>query len=163
MTTAFPESSDTDNSVEITVRRGGEEDIPFLASLEKECFSSPWSEKSFEDFFRTECSVCFIAESDGKPCGYIGAYIICGEGEITNLAVTEAYRRQGIGKALMEALCRTDGISRLTLDVRESNTPAYSLYTGLGFKVDGKRKNFYQNPREDGILMSIYITDFKDG
>ena len=147
----------------ITVRLGCEEDIPFLASLEKECFSSPWSEKSFRDFFRTECSVCFVAEADGKPCGYIGAYVVCGEGEITNLAVTESCRRLGIGRTLMKALRRTDGISRLTLDVRESNKPAYSLYEGLGFKVDGKRKNFYQNPREDGILMSMDITEFKDG
>ncbi len=154
MTTAFPVNSDIDKDVEFSIRKGVSDDIPQLVSIERECFSSPWSEKSFEDFFLHECSFCLVAEAGGVLCGYVGMYIICGEGEITNLAVRSEYRREGVGTALMKSLCDAEKISRLTLDVRESNVAAYTLYKKLGFKVDGKRKKFYEKPREDAILMS---------
>lgn len=144
------------------IRRGTAKDIPFLVHIEKECFAQPWSEKSFEDFFRSECSFLLVAEVSGKPCGYVGMYIVCGEGEITNLAVLSDYRRYGIGSSLIEELCKTAGVSRLNLEVRESNAGARLLYEKMGFKVDGRRKNFYEKPREDAILMSKNLTDMKE-
>lgn len=143
--------------MQIHIRRARPEDIPSLAALEAECFSCPWSEKSFTDFFESPYSVALVAEADGIVCGYVGMYLISGEGEITNLAVSGDYRRQGIGAMLMSALTDTEGLTRLMLDVRESNTAARSLYERSGFKIDGKRKNFYEKPREDAILMSLDI------
>ncbi len=143
--------------MQINIREGTRADIPYLVTLEKECFSSPWSEKSFTDFFDSPYSVALVAEVDGTPRGYVGMYLISGEGEITNLAVTASYRRHGIGAMLIAALISTDGITRLMLDVRESNTAARSLYEKSGFKIDGRRKNFYEKPREDAILMSLDI------
>lgn len=143
---------------EITVREAAGADIIALCTLEAECFSLPWSEKAFEDFFANGCSVCLVAEIDSKIVGYVGMNLISGEGEITNLAVTESARGKGVATCLMDALCDTEGLCRLMLDVRVSNVPARSLYEKCGFGVDGIRKNFYSHPREDAVLMSREIT-----
>jgi len=143
--------------MDITVRTAENSDIPALCELEAQCFSLPWSEKSFEDFFKNGCSVCLVAENDGKVLGYVGMNLILGEGEITNLAVSKDHRRKGIGEALINALCRWDGLCRLLLDVRLSNTAAQNLYKKCGFFEDGIRRGFYSKPREDAVLMSREI------
>ena len=142
----------------ITVREAVGADMGALCALEAECFSLPWSEKAFEDFFANGCSVCLVAELDGKVVGYVGMNLISGEGEITNLAVTEGARGKGVATRLIDALCKTDGLTRLMLEVRVSNAPARTLYEKCGFTVDGIRKNFYSHPREDAVLMSREIT-----
>ncbi len=140
-----------------TVREATRGDIPSLCALENECFSLPWTEDGFSEFFNNDCSRIFVAEADGCVCGYVGMYLILGEGEITNLAVSGKYRRCGIATMLMERLASLDGVERLLLDVRISNKAAQALYEKCGFKVDGIRRGFYQKPREDGLLMSREI------
>ncbi len=144
---------------DIIIRKATYDDIPALCALELECFSSPWSAKSFEDFFANGCSHCFAAVYNGEVCGYVGMHLILGEGEITNLAVTGKYRRLGAASALLAQLYRVDGLERLLLDVRVSNTAARALYEKCGFSVDGIRKGFYSKPREDAVLMSRVITE----
>ncbi len=100
-----------------------------------------------------------MAENDDIIVGYVGMNLIRGEGEITNLAVTGSFRRHGVGSMLMDAMLKTDGLLRIMLDVRLSNTPAISLYKKLGFLEDGVRRSFYQNPREDAVLMSRYVNN----
>lgn len=146
-------------SSQIIVRAATHEDIPSLCALEKECFSLPWSEAAFVDFFANGCSYCLVAEVSGAVVGYVGMNLISGEGEITNLAVAASARRLGVASALMNALCKVDGLSRLMLDVRVSNVAARALYAKCGFTVDGVRKNFYSHPREDAVLMSREITN----
>ena len=141
----------------VTVRAATSGDIPALCLLETECFSLPWSAKAIEDFFANGTSCCLVAEIYGEVCGYVGMNFIPPEGEITNLAVSEKFRRRGVGAALVEALCEIDGVERLMLDVRVSNTAARALYERCGFKVDGVRKGFYSKPREDAVLMSREI------
>lgn len=140
----------------ITIRKATRDDIPALCALERECFSMPWVEKSFEDFFSLDFTDALAAVdmSDGKVVGYAGLYRSGNEGDITNIAVTASMRRKGVGRALIEGLKSLEGIENLFLEVRISNSPAISLYEGQGFKKDGVRKNFYSNPREDAILMS---------
>ncbi len=140
------------------IRSASEEDIKSLCELEAECFSMPWTESGFKDFFANEYSRCFVAEDEGKLCGYVGMYLISGEAEITNLAVFNAFRRRGIGGLLIEAVCSECGVERVLLDVRESNTAARKLYEKHGFQIDGKRRGFYSKPREDAILMSLDIS-----
>ena len=79
--------------------------------------------------------------------------LVCGEAEITNVAVSDAYRRRGIGGMLIEAILALDA-ERVLLDVRASNTAARGLYEKYGFQVDGIRKGFYAKPKEDAVLMS---------
>ncbi len=143
--------------MEICIRPAELSDIPALCALENECFSLPWSERSFEDFFANGCSVCLVAEDGGRVCAYVGMNLILGEGEITNVAVSGDHRRKGIGEALINALCLTDGLCRLLLDVRVSNTAAQNLYKKCGFTEDGIRRGFYSKPKEDAMLMSRVI------
>lgn len=142
----------------VTVRTAVPSDIEALCGLENECFSSPWTAAGFKEFMANGCSRVLAAEIDGTVCGYVGMNFILGEGEITNVAVGAEYRRRGVAAALLRELMATDGLERLLLDVRVSNTAARTLYEKLGFSVDGIRKGFYSNPREDAVLMSLNIT-----
>lgn len=141
----------------LTVREATRGDISALCALENECFSLPWTADGFVAFFDNDCSRILVAEADGEVIGYVGMYLILGEGEITNLAVSGKYRRCGVATALMDRLASLDGVERLLLDVRISNTAARALYEKCGFKVDGVRRGFYSKPREDGLLMSREI------
>lgn len=141
----------------IKIRAVTAQDIPSLCALEAECFSLPWSARAFEDFFENGTSRCLVAEIDCAVCGYVGMNFIPPEGEITNLAVSEKFRRRGVGAALIDALCEIDGLERILLDVRVSNAAARALYERCGFTVDGIRKGFYSKPYEDAVLMSREI------
>ena len=136
------------------IREGSRADIPAFCKLEEECFADPWTQKGFEDSFSGSCFRCLAAEKDGVVCGYVGMLLIDGEAEITNVAVSRNHRREGIGAALIRALLAMDGVTRVLLDVRESNLAARGLYEKMGFAVDGVRKNFYRKPTENAILMS---------
>lgn len=101
-----------------------------------------------------------MAEQDGRTAGYVGCQTVLDEGYITNVAVSPDFRRQGIARALIAELTAKAGENKLafvTLEVRESNAPAIALYTGAGFVPVGKRKNFYSNPAENAVLMTISL------
>ncbi|MCR5736419.1 MAG: ribosomal protein S18-alanine N-acetyltransferase [Eubacterium sp.] len=132
------------------------EDIPQVARIEKACFSMPWSEKSFSDSLDQGDTLFLVAEEEGKICGYVGMYISFEVGSITNVAVASDCRRMGIGKGLITQLVadsRQRGVESITLEVRESNLPAIKLYESQGFVSEGIRKNFYQKPTENAMIM----------
>lgn len=135
------------------------EHIPQIAQLEKECFSEPWSENALSEELANENSHFLVAVSDGVA-GYIGVQEICGEAYITNVAVFDKYRKLGIGRALLRAACdgaKSRGCEFITLEVRESNLAAISLYDSEGFKIAGIRKNFYSSPTENGVIYTKYF------
>ena len=132
------------------------EEIPQVAALEKEIFSMPWSEQGFYDTLEMKNVVFLTAKEDRKIWGYCGVYLAADEGEITNVAVAPERRRQGVAGQLVQALmeeAKESGVRIFILEVRASNTGAVRLYQRLGFKPCGIRKNFYQNPKEDAIVM----------
>lgn len=141
---------------EIIVRNMLPEDLPKICEIEKENFSLPWSERSFLESLEREDTVFLTALLDGEIAGYIGCYCIAGVGEITNVAVAEGFRRRGVGRELLLQLYR-EGVRLLTeeyfLEVRESNEAAISLYAEMGFAKEGIRKNFYEKPVENAIIM----------
>ncbi len=144
----------------IEIRKAKEADIEAIAGLEKQCFSAPWSEKAISETMKSKDSLFLVAEKDKKTVGYIGSYFCYPEGYITNVAVDPEERRQGIGRRLIEeliALGKELGLSFWTLEVRESNVPAISLYDSLGFEKVGRRPRFYSNPEEAAELMTYYI------
>ena len=105
-------------------------------------------------------SIFLVAEAGGEICGYIGCYYVLDEGYITNVAVSESFRRRGIAKKLIEELilrARKLELSFVTLEVRSKNEPAISLYKGLGFCDVGLRPRFYHDPDDDARLMTFYI------
>ncbi len=129
------------------------------AEIEKLCFSDPWSEKSFLDSLDSPFSHFLVFEEE-SVLGYIGLYTVSGEGSITNVAVHPEKRGLGIGEALVrEALRLGDTLSLdyITLEVRESNTPARRLYEKCGFKAVGTRRGFYSKPKEDAVIMNYYF------
>lgn len=139
----------------ITTRLARVDDIPDLCRIEAECFSEPWSERSFTEFFTQSYSAAYVALHGDNVVGYAGMYISFGEGNITNIAVSYRWRRLGAASRLIDSLARHEGVDRLLLEVRVSNLPAISLYKSRGFIIDGTRRDFYSNPREDALLMSL--------
>ncbi len=141
----------------INIEKMSESHIEKLAVIEKECFSTPWSENALREELDNTHARFLAAVCDGEVAGYIGAHNILGEVYITNVAVAEKHRRKGIGEMLINnlvELCKSENAEFITLEVRESNSAAINLYKKMNFKEVGKRKNFYENPREDAILMT---------
>ena len=97
-----------------------------------------------------------VALDREEVAGYLGCYCVAGEGEITNVAVKSSYRRQGIGGKLLETLyeeAKALQTYEFFLEVRESNEAAIGLYSRQGFVKEGVRKNFYEQPVENAVIM----------
>lgn len=140
----------------MTIERMEERHIEGIAAIEKSCFRHPWS----ADGLREELGrgLFLAAVEDGVTVGYVGCQIVLDEGYITNIAVLPAFRRRGIAERLLGALLeRAEGLSFVTLEVRESNRPAAALYEKMGFSRVGVRKGFYTEPTEDAVLMTRYF------
>ena len=136
------------------------EHIPQIALLEKECFSSPWSENALMQELENSNLHFLSAIEDAEVCGYIGVQEICGEAYITNIAVFEKQRGRGVGRALLKKACDDAEIRNCeftTLEVRKNNGKAISLYLSEGFEEAGIRKNFYSDPIEDGLIYTKYF------
>lgn len=142
---------------EVIIRRMRKEDLDAVTAIEEATFAIPWSRESFrQELERNVAARYLVAEVGGKVIGYAGAWIILDESHITNIAVEEAYRGQGIGRQLTEALIQylsNLGASYATLEVRVSNIRAQNLYKSLGFVSVGKRKRYYEDNQEDAFLM----------
>ena len=133
------------------------EDIPFIAELERECFSSPWTEKGLEEEITNENAVFFTAKCNGILVGYMGMHCVLDECYVANVAVSESERRKGIGRLLLryaEAKARERSCSFISLEVRVSNCAAIALYENEGYEKAGERKNFYSSPTENALIMT---------
>ena len=126
--------------MDITVKAAAAENAAEILKIENACFSSPWSEGSIRDALGNPCSRFYLAYANGALAGYMGLQIFSGEGYVTNIAT--------LNKAL------DNEMEFITLEVRESNAPAISLYNSFGFKKVGVRPNYYSNPTENAILMT---------
>lgn len=128
--------------------------------IETECFSHPWSKQSLEEELNNETSLFLVAKEENEVIGYIGMSIVIDEGYIFNVAVREKYRNKGVATALINELItygKKNNFSFITLEVRESNLPAISLYSKFGFIKAGERKDYYSNPKENAILLTKYL------
>lgn len=137
-----------------------------IAQLERECFSSPWSEEMLaQELYNDNASYVVAQGEDGTVLGYAGLQVVLDEGYIDNVAVRPDCRRQGIASALLGAFERfaQAHLAFLTLEVRASNTPAIALYEAHGFVREGVRKNYYTNPREDAVIMTRRFEGNGDG
>jgi len=144
----------------LAIRRMRQEDLSCVAELEKQIFSDAWSEKALAETLAQKQTILLSAFEDKKLIGYVILYYVLEEGEIARIAVSSEHRRQGVGARMLielESLCRDNGISKILLDVRESNVGAHVFYEEHGFVKDGIRKNFYTEPREHAVLMSCEI------
>ena len=131
-------------------------DLSRVAALETRLFSSPWSEKAFEEELENNPYSHYVVWDDQGVLGYLGLWVVDTTIQITTLGVDSAHQRQGIAKNLMNYLLDwavKNGISLITLEVRPSNQAAKALYTAFGFKTVAIRKHYYTHPDEDAELM----------
>ena len=143
----------------IEIIRMSREHLSAVAEIEQISFSDPWSVESLE-LMLGEQAMGLVAIEDGRVLGYVGMMCVLDEGQIINVATLPDARRRGIGRALMESVDRyakERGIVFLSLEVRESNIAARSLYLSLGWQECGIRKNFYSHPTENACVMTKSI------
>lgn len=140
----------------LKIRKMEEADLAEVAAIEQENFSRPWTEEGFRKAVLDTHTLYLSAFLDEILVGYIGMWTALDEGEITNVSVKKEYHGQKIGAHLLEKLLEEGdkiGVSSYFLEVRESNQAAIALYEKTGFEKAGIRKNFYDDPVENGIAM----------
>ena len=134
-----------------------ENHVAQVAELEKVCFgSAAWSEKSIASELENPLSIWLVMVEADKVLGYVGSQTVIDETDMMNIAVHPDYRRKGIAGSLVEALIarlKACGSRQLTLEVRVSNESARRLYDELGFCEIAIRKRYYQNPKEDALIL----------
>lgn len=143
-----------ENNINIT--HMNQSDIDGVFEVEKNCFEDYWSKQSFEKEFKNDVARYLVAKIDNKIVGYVGVWFVVDEGHITNVAVHNDYRGKKIGDRLIKELikeCSENNINAITLEVRVSNLVAQNLYKKYGFKLAGIRKEYYQDNKEDAMIM----------
>ena len=133
-----------------------------IAALERQCFSAPWSIPMLEEeLFNPQASFLVAEGENGQVLGYAGLQVVLDEGYILNVAVRPDCRRQGVAGQLLQVFldfAKGNQLAFLTLEVRASNYPAIALYGSRGFRGVGRRKNYYEHPREDAVIMTLDLT-----
>lgn len=135
--------------------------LPQMEEIEKRCFSMPWTQEQLSSQLKDARHECIVAlDRAGNVLGYVGMMCVLDEGYISNVAVHPDYRRKGIGDRLINRLTELAvlrDLAFLTLEVRAGNAPAIALYRKHGFVPVGQRKNYYSLPREDAVLMTLFL------
>ena len=153
------------------IRRMTPEDLPGVLTVERTCFTEPWSEASYRaallqpytTYYVAEAVVADLVPAEGtqsltaagsRIIATCGLYNLAGEGELTNVAVLPGWRGLGISRRLLERLFEEseEEIGDYTLEVRAGNLPAIRLYESFGFTAEGRRPGFYDRPREDALI-----------
>jgi [ribosomal protein S18]-alanine N-acetyltransferase len=154
----------------VQLRRAIPSDIPEILRVEQQSTSAVhWTAAQYEAMFSADASErnLFVATADSdeaKLSGFLIARCMPGEWEIENVVVAADRHRQGIARSLIQelmAVAGSAGVSSIILEVRKSNLPAVRLYENIGFKQEGRRKNYYQGPVEDAVLyrLTLHLCD----
>lgn len=132
------------------------EHVDGIMEIERDSFAIPWTRKSVEDELKNKLAIYVVAMENDKVIGYGGMWHVVTEGHITNVAVHRDYRQKGVGDAIIKRMieiAEEKEMIGLTLEVRKSNKAALGLYTKNGFKLDGIRKEYYEDNKEDAYIM----------
>ena len=140
------------------------EHLDRLEQLERMCFSRPWSKKMLAEELDNQCAAFLVAvePETEKAVGYAGVLVVADEGYITNVAVDPSCRRQGVAAQLLQVFdnfAKGNNLAFLTLEGRPSNAAAIALYEGFGFREVGRRRNYYDLPKEDALILTKYYTE----
>lgn len=143
------------------IRKADFSDLPAIYEIEKNQ-EDAWTYKILEDdFVGNQFSLYLVLEDQDQVIGFLVLMDIAGEIHINNIAVKEAYRRQGLGERLltygMNSYNKED-LFGYTLEVREDNVQAIGLYEKLGFVKVGMRKNYYKN-NKNAIIMWNFLKE----
>jgi len=160
---------------QITIERMSHDDVPAVMAVDNLCFPTPWSENAYRSEMGNVSAYYLVArlparrfgapaEREARVIGFAGAWIVMDEAHITTIGVHPDYRRHGIGEQLFAALLEeaaARGVRRASLEVRETNQAAQSLYAKYGFVPIARRRRYYTDTGEDAIVM--WIEDLQSG
>ena len=133
------------------------EDLEQVVDIEQKLFSVPWTKEGFLTYLMKKDTMFFVVEEKERILGYCSMMTVLDEGDILNVAVRSDRQKEGIGQFLVDSMLRMaemQGIKLVHLEVRQGNGTARRLYQRLGFKEDGLRRNYYENPVENAVLMT---------
>ncbi len=142
----------------VRVREATAADLDAVLAIERDSFSDPWSAASFAGLVDDPRIVFAVAEDADAVIGYVVAWVVVDEAEIANLAVVPASRRSGAGAMLLDVALEfvvARGAATVFLEVRASNVAARALYRSRGFEEISRRKNYYQRPLEDALVLRL--------
>lgn len=141
----------------VQVRRMAVDDVDRVVSIEAEAFTSPWKAETFQTLLeRTGAELWVLDEQEAGVVAYAVLWCILDQGELANIAVAATHRGRGYGSYLLSHVLDVAddrGVESLYLEVRLSNTGAADLYRRFGFHEVGRRRDYYDSPREDALLM----------
>lgn len=145
----------------VTVRFMEKKDLDQVLLIEKCSFPVPWATQAYLSELQNKFARYFVLLDDQeRVIGYTGMWLFAGESHITTIAVHPDYRSRGYGRMLMMTLIeysKEHNVGTMVLEVRVSNICAIKLYSSLGFKRIGIRKNYYLETREDAIVMLRHL------
>ena len=145
----------------IEIRPFDPSDLDQVYEIELDSFSIPWTKEDLhKDAVLNKMAIYLVAECENKIIGYAGMWHVVNEGHITNIAVSMPYRKMGVGHCLikeLERIAKERSMIGITLEVRMNNTAAQRLYMKNGYKVEGIRKNYYADTKEDALIMWKYL------
>ena len=133
------------------------EDLDQVVDIEQNLFSVPWTKEGFLTYLMKKDTMFFVVEEKERILGYCSMMTVLDEGDILNVAVRSDRQKEGIGQFLVDSMLRMaemQGIRLVHLEVRQGNGIARRLYQRLGFKEDGLRRDYYENPVENAVLMT---------
>ena len=133
-------------------------DLDQVMAIERASVPFPWSTRFFLEELRVECARSLVVEIGTRVVGYVLFWLLPDEIDVHNVAVHSEFRRRGIGRVLLEQVVeqgRERQLSKVTLEVRESNIPAQMLYRSMGFTHAGVRKGYYADNGEDALIMAL--------
>jgi ribosomal-protein-alanine N-acetyltransferase len=142
----------------IALRTMIEADLPNVLAVENSSYSIPWSETTFRGLLRRSDAELVVATDDASIIGHAVYWYVLDQGELGNVAVAPPARGRGVGAMLVkEIVARASkrGVRELFLEVRPSNTHARTLYGKFGFEQVGRRRNYYQEPTEDALVLRL--------
>jgi ribosomal-protein-alanine N-acetyltransferase len=137
-----------------------ENDLESVARIESQSGLNNWGIENYKSELKRNDSFLYTAKLDQETVGFVFARLITPEVEIFNIAVIDEHKKKGIGKKLFEQLLEKateNDCQKCWLEVRESNQTARKFYEKLKFQIVGRRKNYYQFPIEDALLLECII------
>lgn len=149
----------------VAVRYMEKGDLDEVLRIERSSFPAPWTETAFLSELENKYAHYFVLLLEGRIIGYAGMWMFAGESHVTTVAVAPEYRSCGYGRMLMNLLIdysREHGVDTMVLEVRVSNIPAIKLYSSLGFRKIGIRRNYYAETREDAYVMLLQLRGWEN-
>lgn len=135
-------------------------DLPRVMEIERASFTTPWTRATFLGLLDRPDSYLVVAEIEGRVVAYAVFWQVLDQAELGDIAVDPEWRRRGVGARVLEHVldrAAEQGVRELYLEVRESNRTAQRLYERYGFRIVGRRRNYYSGPREDARVLRVFI------